>query len=202
MRVDVKRKAHAWARISGRCLALVLVVIVLLSAPLSMGVSAQGGTALPEEGVQTNGIIPVPIRTNPTTLTVGLNSTFDLNIIVEAGTNYVKAADLRLTYDREYLRVTADATPGRLVNLSNGGFWLWNSYNNTTGNTKFAFMLIFKRMTGTFRICTLHLKAVKRTPPGSPALITAWTGNGAPMLCDRYGQRVPSTWIDTQVTVR
>jgi len=177
-----------------------VIVLGLLAAPLLWSVNAQDPVYAPESS-SSDPVTTVIIRTNPTALTVNLNSSFNLNILVEAGTNYIKSADLRLSYNREYLRITADATPGNLV-APPAGYWLWNNYNNWLGNTKFAFMLLGKRMTGSFRFCTLHLKAVKRTPTGSPALITAWTGSGAPMLCDRYGKRVPSTWINAEITVK
>lgn len=200
MRVDITHKARPLFRLGGRCAFFTLLVVLVLSAPLGF-VGAQGG-ASPMPPATFDVVGDVPIRTNPTTLTVNLNETFDLNIIVEAGTRYVKSADLRLAYDRTYLRVTANATPGPQVNLLSGGIWLWNNYNNTSGNTKFAFYLLGKRATGTFRMCTLHLQAIQRTPVGSPARITAWPGSGAPLLCDRYGSRVRSIWINTRITVR
>jgi hypothetical protein len=166
-----------------------LVMVGLLAAPLGFGVVAQ------------DPVSPVPIRTNPTSLTVNLNANFNLNIVVEAGANYVKSADLRLSYDRQYLRVTSDATPGSQL-TSLGATWLWNSYNNTLGNTKFAFYIKGTRITGSFRVCTLHLKAIQRTPVGSPALITAWPVPYQPLLCDRYGVRVQSTWVNSQITVQ
>ena len=199
MRGDVTCKVRSAARNAGYRLSFVLSIFVLLSMLLCLNVSAQGGVSTPAQDQRTDAASPVIIRTNPTTLTVNLNSTFNLNIIVEAGTNYVKTADLRLSYDRRYLRITADATPGNQISSA---WWLWNNYNNYLGNTKFAFMLLGTRLTGSFRFCTLHLKAVQRTPAGSPALITAWTGSGAPLLCDRYGKRVASTWVNAEITVQ
>jgi hypothetical protein len=107
---------------------------------------------------------PVSLGLSPETVTTAINGCFTLDIMVQAGTQPVNNGELYLTFDPAVLQVVnSDCTqPATSIAADQTTFnnLLLNEANNTTGTIRYDAGRLGTPATGTFRVATIHLKAL------------------------------------------
>lgn len=133
----------------------------------------------------------VTVGLSPATTAVLLGDEFAVDVVIAAGANQVTAADVHLSFDKAHLRVTVppSAAPPFVT--------MGSRYDNAAGTLDFGGLIIRSSVTGSFTLCTLHLRAVALTG-GTPAYIAPRSFGadlpGGILVVDPQGNEHTVTW--------
>ena len=179
-----------------RCAVTLMVILALTSSSGGGGLvvadSSSPGAALAPSG----SVVPmatVALSVSPTTKSVAVNKSFDLNVVIAAGSNAVMAADIHLSYDPNSVIMTAECTAGNALPAVAG-----SQYDNLKGTLDFGAYTTGSAATGTFTLCTLHLRSLAATPSAGTLIKRA----SAPLVVGPGGTPVYTiTWTNGKVVI-
>jgi len=166
---------------------LVILIAVLLSSTWWVAASESGTKS--RDDARPLGDVTVMLV--PASLQVPLGDEFDIDVVIAAGANQVTAADIHLSFDRQHLRATAPPSAAPPFGAID------SRYDNSEGTLDLGAFIIRSSVTGTFTLCTLHLRAVAATGD-TPAYIAPRSFGpdlpGGILVVDPEGNEHTASW--------
>ena len=109
---------------------------------------------------------PITITISPLTTTIGISSTFTVDVVIEAGDQPVDGVEAHLDFDSDYLTVIdADGNPtDSIIGGTTFPHELQNSVDNSQGTIDYAAgILVGEPLTGTITLATIRFQAITET---------------------------------------
>ena len=151
----------------------VLVAVLLTVALLLQSVAAAPPGLMAEEPQADLSAGPellaqANFRPQPASTTVNTGAQFHIALYIDAGSNEVSTADMRLNFDPTYLRLRMAPQPSSIMNV-HGAL----QYDNNAGTIDMGLGKSGTPVTGTIHYATLYFEAKQVVTPSAGTLLTA-----------------------------